>query len=712
MDLTVNTQQRAVLSRRDFPEHLKIKPASIGHRIKKDIVYISAISVTPDGSRLAVLSNNLAAVYDVLNETEIMTYEINGSTLRCIHISNSGKILGIGTSQGEVIIYDIDKKNEIHSFKKSSGVNCVYFSEHLKITAVADEKTVSLHSMDTGKLTHQYETGLHPAKIFIYGKYNYLYVQSYCCSELYNLKSGNIVARLSEFNAEGPFETPSGRCFMMNIIKNEVMLWDITTGVQKCFKHPATVCEADVNIEGNTLTTTCMDERLRIFDIQSKQTSLDIYMQPDIAWRNNTLANSSKCVFFASDIVRALDKKTGELMAQICGHSRPLIAACLSRDGQHLYTGGYNGTLKCYNLLTGRNEGSFEKHRYRSWLSSIALNEDKNMVATGSHDSTAKLFTLSGRLIHTLKGHQGCVHSVAISPDGNLVATGARDQKVMLWDYKTGACVRYWDAHFGWVRSVAFDSAGKRILTGGKDGIAKLWDLNGKLIERYGYHDNDIYSALFSPDEECIATASHDATFKLYNIDGRLMKIFKGHTNGVREIFFHTDGTIISVSLDQTAKRWDPATGKCIRTYRSEHTDWIRCVWVRKDSVLIMGSKDGTISFNDLETGKHLASLINTGKGFLWTSPPDDNAKSGWFYTDREDLIETIETDAKGEVTVIERDSEKSRNYISTYNSMQQITNRLSKKTGNKQFEKLVDLHTDIQRSQQAHRLLQGPESL
>ena len=123
-----------------------------------------------------------------------------------------------------------------------------------------------------------------------------------------------------------------------------------------------------------------------------------------------------------------------------------------------------------------------------------------------------------------------------------------------------------------------------------------------------------------------------------------------------------------------------------------------------------MGSKDGTISFSDLETGKHLASLINVGKGFLWTSPPDETAKSGWFYTDREDLIETIETDSEGNVTVIDRESEKFKNYISTYNSMQQITKRLRKKTENNEFKKMVEIHDDIKKSQKILKLLENPK--
>ncbi len=704
MDLVKYNQQQSIQKRMELPEHLTIKPTTISHRIKKDIKDIYAITVTPDGIRLAGISNNLVVVYDVLDETEITRYDVTGGMPTSVNISHSGKLLGIGTSEGEVIIYDIDKKAVIQRFQHLSSVNSVHLNENSKVIAAACQKNVFVNSLCTGSLIHDFEIGFQAKKISIHAEENYLYAQSSYRSELYDIKSGKIVARLSELGREGPFQIPACRYVMLNIIKNEVILWDITTNAQTHFIHPSSVCAADLNLEDESLATTCMDEKVRIFDINLAHAPLKVFLQPDSEGYSNNIANITGRVIFGCDMMRVLDKKTGSLIAQIAGHSSPLITACLSGDGQHLYAGGYDATLKCYNLQTGRQVGSFERHS--SWISSVALNEEKNMVATGSHDSTAKLYNLSGRLIHTLKGHEDCVHSVSIQPSGKLIATGARDQNVMLWDSKTGMCIRSWRAHLSWVRSVVFDSTGQQILTGGKDGIARLWTLDGSLIQEYGYHNDDIYSAVFSPDRGYIATASHDTTFKLYDIKGQLLRVFEGHKGGVREVFWHVDGTIISVSLDQSAKRWDPVTGKCIQTYRADHTDWIRCVWVRSDSVLIMGSKDGTISFSDLETGKHLASLINTEKGFLWTTPPDDIAKSGWIWTDREDLVETIEIDNDGKVTQIDQDSDSSRNYISTYNSMHQIANRLRKETESSQFKKLLELHTDIKNSQTTHKLL------
>ncbi len=77
------------------------------------------------------------------------------------------------------------------------------------------------------------------------------------------------------------------------------------------------------------------------------------------------------------------------------------------------------------------------------WVMSVAFAPDGRMLASGSNDSTIKLWDVaSGREVRTLSGHTSDVWSVAFSPDGRTLASGSRDKTIKLWDVASGQLIR------------------------------------------------------------------------------------------------------------------------------------------------------------------------------------------------------------------------------------------------------------------------------
>ena len=61
--------------------------------------------------------------------------------------------------------------------------------------------------------------------------------------------------------------------------------------------------------------------------------------------------------------------------------------------------------------------------------------------------------------------HRGPVLDLALGPDGTLVATGSRDTTARVWNLETGEAVTSWLPHSNKVEQVAFSRSGKLLLT-------------------------------------------------------------------------------------------------------------------------------------------------------------------------------------------------------------------------------------------------------
>ncbi|KAK5662998.1 hypothetical protein OQA88_6412 [Cercophora sp. LCS_1] len=110
---------------------------------------------------------------------------------------------------------------------------------------------------------------------------------------------------------------------------------------------------------------------------------------------------------------------------------------------------------------------------HSNWVKSVAFSPDGQQLASGSGDTTVKLWDpASGECVQTLKGHSGSVNSVAFSPDGQQLASGSYDTTVKLWDPASGECVQTFEGHSSSVNSVAssLDNLGGYRYGLGKDG--------------------------------------------------------------------------------------------------------------------------------------------------------------------------------------------------------------------------------------------------
>ena len=109
-------------------------------------------------------------------------------------------------------------------------------------------------------------------------------------------------------------------------------------------------------------------------------------------------------------------------------------------DGFCFLSGGDDGVTRLFDLRSHRQlnfyciEVSSNNNTVHSPIHSIAVSRSGRFVFVVAEMPQCYMFnSISGRLVHTLKGHEDRVTCVAVAHDGYAVATGSADQTVRIW---------------------------------------------------------------------------------------------------------------------------------------------------------------------------------------------------------------------------------------------------------------------------------------
>ena len=104
--------------------------------------------------------------------------------------------------------------------------------------------------------------------------------------------------------------------------------------------------------------------------------------------------------------------------------------------------------------------------------------DGRTLVSCGQ-DGTVRFWDVAtGRPLRTIAAHATEVNGAAFSPDGRTLATVSDDGTIKLWDVETGAERATIPAHKGEATAVRFTPDGRRLISAGRnDGLVKLWDL-------------------------------------------------------------------------------------------------------------------------------------------------------------------------------------------------------------------------------------------
>jgi WD40 repeat protein len=176
-------------------------------------------------------------------------------------------------------------------------------------------------------------------------------------------------------------------------------------------------------------------------------------------------------------------------MLRFAGHDSWVRAIGFSKDGQTLYSGGFDGKL-CWQPATANEnpQPSRTVEAHAGWLRALADSPDGTRIATCGNDHLVKLWnTEDGQLVHTLAGHESHVYNVAFHPHGQFVVSCDLKGNIKQWDCSEGKLVRdfaaaalyKYDTQFradiGGARSMTFAPDGSRFAVAGITNVSNAF---------------------------------------------------------------------------------------------------------------------------------------------------------------------------------------------------------------------------------------------
>ncbi|KAM8780063.1 apoptotic protease-activating factor 1 isoform 1-T3 [Rhynchonycteris naso] len=485
-------------------------------------------------------SDSLLKLWDLNQKHCRNTMFGHTSSVSHCRFSPDGELLASCSADGTVKLWGVKSANEMESinvkqFFLSSEepqedleviVKCCSWSSDGSRIMVAAKHKILLFDIHTSGLLTEIHTNHHSAIQYCdFSPHHHLAVValSHNCVELWNMDSGLKVAdcrgHLSWVHCV--MFSPDGSSFLTSSDDQTIRLWE----TKKVCENSAIVLkqEIDVVFQEDEVMVLAVDNRRCLQLINGKTGQIDDLTEAQVSCC--CLSPHLEYVAFGGSdgAIKILELLNSRIFQCTSGHQNPVRHIQFTADGKTLISSfddstiqvwnwqseeylflqahqeavkdfkllknsrllswSFDGTVKVWNITTGKIEKDFDCHQ--DTVLSCDISPDATKFSSTSADKTAKIwsFDLISPL-HELKGHRGCVRCSAFSGDSTLLATGDDNGEIRIWSVADGAllhsCAPVCEeegaaTHGGWVTDLCFSPDSKMLVSAG--GYLKWWNV-------------------------------------------------------------------------------------------------------------------------------------------------------------------------------------------------------------------------------------------
>lgn len=261
------------------------------------------------------------------------------------------------------------------------------------------------------------------------------------------------------------------------------------------------------------------------------------------------------------------------------GHKGPVLCLVLSPTGDHLYTGGIDGNICCFNVPSSNGDpfDSYDPRVLTETLTghtdaiwSVAYHSSNSRLVSASSDSTVRLWEPGNGepLIRTIGAPKSGILPTSVdfvSTETSHLLAAYTNCYAQIIDIDTGSTVMVFD--FGAVtgsptmNKIVSHPTMPLTLIGGEDRTIRYFDnTNGSIIHEAIAHVEGVSSLAIDPNGLYLLSGSHDGSIRMWNMEKRscLQEISahrKKNDSAVTSVAFHPSRSLIgSAGADSLAK--------------------------------------------------------------------------------------------------------------------------------------------------------------
>jgi WD40 repeat protein len=322
--------------------------------------------------------------------------------------------------------------------------------------------------------------------------------------------------------------------------------------------------------------------------------------------RNGTRVAIDDAAAFGNT-VRIHNAESGQVIASLRGHSRPVSSMKFSADGSRVMTQAYFRNFGESEVMIWEAQDGTQKGAFLLRSEVLALSADGTRILAfapkGQDAKESILDAADGRPLAELQGRWGRAAEAAFSPDGTLVATVGSGDYTALWDARTGKLFAALNAHTAHVDHVVFSPDGSYVVTGSHDRTAKIWTTKDGKVQATLPHEATVMGLAFSPDGQRLATKADDMVVRVWDVEsGALVTSTSDDSRWVDAMAFSPSGALLATKWNDAVSLWDARSGEKVATLSSIEP---------KSSVAFSSN------------GRHLVTAEYTGAVRVWAATPD-----------------------------------------------------------------------------------------
>eukprot|EP00069_Balaena_mysticetus_P001648 bmy_15460T0 len=258
------------------------------------------------------------------------------------------------------------------------------------------------------------------------------------------------------------------------------------------------------------------------------------------------------------------------------------------------------------------------------------------LLATGSYDGFARIWTKDGNLASTLGQHKGPIFALKWNKKGNFILSAGVDKTTIIWDAHTGEAKQQFPFHSApaldvdWQSNNTFASCSTDMCIH----VCKLGQ--DRPIKTFQGHTNEVNAIKWDPTGNLLASCSDDMTLKIWSMkQDNCVHDLQAHNKEIYTIKWSPTGPgtnnpnanlmLASASFDSTVRLWDVDRGICIHTL-TKHQEPVYSVAFSPDGrYLASGSFDKCVHIWNTQTGALVHSYRGTGGIFevCWNAAGD-----------------------------------------------------------------------------------------